>query len=136
MYAVPRRSQSLGVPQFGGGVPNRFPTSTPPVPNSFPTEWGNAAVADYWRFADFDKIRRVSAGSDVLDPDGDDITATKLAVDRQVEHGEVASPAFDSGDHIGCSSGAHESGKPSHGSRASNVRSTEYVALTGSEMCP
>src|ERR1700694_4490629 len=27
--------------------------------------------------------------------DGDDITATQLAVDRQVEHSEVASPAFD-----------------------------------------
>ena len=38
---------------------------------------------------------RVSAGSDILDPDGDDVTATKLAVDSQVEHGEVASAAFD-----------------------------------------
>src|SRR6266851_3277186 len=40
-------------------------------------------------------IRRISAGSDILDPDGDDITATQLSVDRQVEHGEVASAAFD-----------------------------------------
>jgi hypothetical protein len=40
-------------------------------------------------------IRRVSAGSDVLDPDRDDITATQLALDRQVEHGEVASAASD-----------------------------------------
>jgi hypothetical protein len=40
-------------------------------------------------------IRRVSAGSDILDADGDDVAAAKLAVDRQVEHGEVASPAFD-----------------------------------------
>src|SRR5450631_2534762 len=40
-------------------------------------------------------IRRISAGSDILDPDGDDVTAAKLAVDRQIEHGEVASSAFD-----------------------------------------
>src|SRR6266851_4206197 len=45
--------------------------------------------------SDSSAIRRVSAGSDILDPDGDDITATQLAVDRQVEHGEVASAAFD-----------------------------------------
>src|ERR1700704_4758901 len=40
-------------------------------------------------------IRRVPAGGDILDPDGDDITTAKLAVDRQIEHGEVASAAFD-----------------------------------------
>jgi hypothetical protein len=40
-------------------------------------------------------IRRVPAGGDILDPDGDDITAAKLAVDGQIEHGEVASAAFD-----------------------------------------
>src|ERR1700692_3516827 len=40
-------------------------------------------------------IRRVSTGGDILDPDGDDVTAAKLAVDRQIEHGEVASSAFD-----------------------------------------
>src|SRR5206468_12075429 len=40
-------------------------------------------------------IRRVSTGSDILDPDGDDITATKLAVDCQIEHGEIASTALD-----------------------------------------
>src|ERR1700731_3731410 len=39
MYAVPRRSQPLGVPS-SEAVPNRLPTSTPPVPNSFPTAWG------------------------------------------------------------------------------------------------
>ena len=38
-------------------------------------------------------IRRVAAGGDVLDPDGDDIAPTKLAVDCQIEHGEVASAA-------------------------------------------
>jgi hypothetical protein len=32
---------------------------------------------------------------DLLDPDGDDITATKLAVDCQIEHGEVAGASFD-----------------------------------------
>jgi hypothetical protein len=32
-------------------------------------------------------IRRVTAGGDILDPDGNDITPTKLAVDRQIEHG-------------------------------------------------
>src|SRR6266849_10287524 len=40
-------------------------------------------------------IRGISAGGDILDPDGDDITAAKLTVDRQIEHGEVASAAFD-----------------------------------------
>ena len=30
----------------------------------------------------------------VLDPDGDNVTAAKLAVDRQIEHGEVANSAF------------------------------------------
>jgi hypothetical protein len=32
-------------------------------------------------------IGRISACGDILDADGDDITATKLAVDCQVEHG-------------------------------------------------
>jgi hypothetical protein len=40
-------------------------------------------------------IGRVSACGDILEPNGDDITAAKLAVDCQVEHGEVASAAFD-----------------------------------------
>ena len=40
-------------------------------------------------------IRCVAACGDILDPDGDDIAATKLAVDCQIEHGEVASAAFD-----------------------------------------
>src|SRR5712692_4664185 len=40
-------------------------------------------------------IRRVAAGGDILDPDCDNVTATKLAVDRQIEHGKVASAAFD-----------------------------------------
>ena len=40
-------------------------------------------------------IRRVSARSDILDSDRDDVTATQLAVDRQIEHGEVPSVAFD-----------------------------------------
>jgi hypothetical protein len=40
-------------------------------------------------------IRRVPAGGDILDPDGDDVTAAKLTVDRQIEHGEVASAALD-----------------------------------------
>jgi hypothetical protein len=39
-------------------------------------------------------IRCVSACGYILDADGDDITAAKLAVDCQVEHGEVASAAF------------------------------------------
>ena len=42
-------------------------------------------------------IRRVSASGYVLDPDGDDITAAKLAVDCQIEPGEVASAAFNLG---------------------------------------
>jgi hypothetical protein len=40
-------------------------------------------------------IRRVAARGDILDPDGDNVAATKLAVDRQIEHGEVTSAAFD-----------------------------------------
>jgi hypothetical protein len=39
-------------------------------------------------------IRCVSACGDVLDPNGDDITAPKLAVDCQIEHGEIANPAL------------------------------------------
>ena len=39
-------------------------------------------------------IRRVSASGDILDPDGNDITAPKLAVDCEIEHGEVASATF------------------------------------------
>ena len=35
------------------------------------------------------------AGSDILDPDGNDVTAAKLTVDRQVEHGKIAGAAFD-----------------------------------------
>jgi hypothetical protein len=40
-------------------------------------------------------IGRVSACGDILDPNGNNITATKFAVDCQIEHGEVASAAFD-----------------------------------------
>jgi hypothetical protein len=40
-------------------------------------------------------VRRVSARSDIHDLDRDDVTATELAVDRQIEHGEVPSAAFD-----------------------------------------
>jgi hypothetical protein len=40
-------------------------------------------------------IGRVTACGDILDPNGDDITAAKLAVDCQIEHGQVASAAFD-----------------------------------------
>jgi len=39
-------------------------------------------------------IGRVAARGDILDPDGDDVTAKKLAVDCQIEHGEVANAAF------------------------------------------
>jgi hypothetical protein len=40
-------------------------------------------------------IRRVATGSNILDPNGDNVTAAKLAVDRQIKHGEVANSAFD-----------------------------------------
>src|SRR5215216_1954630 len=40
-------------------------------------------------------IRRVAAGGDILDPDCDDVAAAKLAVDRQIEHREVANSTFD-----------------------------------------
>jgi len=40
-------------------------------------------------------IRRVSARSDILDFDCNDVTSTKLAVDRQIEHGKVPSATFD-----------------------------------------
>ena len=39
-------------------------------------------------------IRRVTAGSYILDPDGNDITAAKLAVDRQIEHSKVTRSAL------------------------------------------
>jgi len=37
----------------------------------------------------------VSARSDILHLDCDDVTATKLTVDCQIEHGKVASATFD-----------------------------------------
>src|SRR6266702_8246838 len=40
-------------------------------------------------------IRRVPAGGDILNPNSDDITAAKLAVDRHIEHSEVARATFD-----------------------------------------
>jgi hypothetical protein len=40
-------------------------------------------------------IRCVSAGSDILDPYGYDVTAAKLAVDRQIEHRKIACATFD-----------------------------------------
>jgi hypothetical protein len=42
-------------------------------------------------------MRGVAAAGDVLNPDGYDVTATKLAVDREIEHGEVTNAAFDMG---------------------------------------
>jgi len=39
-------------------------------------------------------IRRISTCGDIFDPNGDDITTTKLAIDCQVEHGQVASAAL------------------------------------------
>jgi hypothetical protein len=35
-------------------------------------------------------LPHASARSDILDLDCDDVTAAKLAVDRQIEHGKVA----------------------------------------------
>ena len=40
-------------------------------------------------------VRSVSARSDILDFDRHDIAPAKLAVDRQIEHGEVAGATFD-----------------------------------------
>src|SRR5579871_6620723 len=40
-------------------------------------------------------IRRVTARGNIIDPDRNDIAATELAVDRQIEHGQVAGAAFD-----------------------------------------
>src|SRR3954469_17571840 len=39
-------------------------------------------------------IRSVSASGDIVDFDRHDIAAAKLAVDRQIEHGEVSDAAF------------------------------------------
>jgi hypothetical protein len=39
---------------------------------------------------------RYAVRGDILDLDADHITAAELAVDRQVEHGEVSDPAIDS----------------------------------------
>src|SRR6267142_2500681 len=47
-------------------------------------------------------IRGVSTGSDILDPDRDDITATKLAVNRLIEHRKGP----DTGPRSGASSGS------------------------------
>ena len=40
-------------------------------------------------------IRCVPARSDILDPDCNNVTATKLAINRQIEQGKVASATFD-----------------------------------------
>jgi hypothetical protein len=60
------------------------------------TRW---AASDYLpaflRLSDRCAIRRVSTGSDILNPEGNDVTASKLTIDRQIEHGEVASATFD-----------------------------------------
>ena len=48
----------------------------------------------------FDPRQRVLAGGDILDPDGDDVTATQLTVNRQIEHGR------ESGLQSGVSSGS------------------------------
>ena len=37
----------------------------------------------------------VAVWSDILDLEGDDITASQLAVDRQVEHRQIAAAALD-----------------------------------------
>jgi hypothetical protein len=39
-------------------------------------------------------FRRVATGSDIFDPDGDDVAPSKLAVDGEIRHGEVANAAF------------------------------------------
>jgi hypothetical protein len=39
-------------------------------------------------------IRRVAAGGDILDPGSDDVAPSKLAVDGEIEHCEVANAAF------------------------------------------
>src|ERR1700676_1099551 len=45
--------------------------------------------------SDRSAVRRVSARSDIFDLDRNDVAATQLAVDRQIEHGEVPSATFD-----------------------------------------
>jgi hypothetical protein len=35
-----------------------------------------------------------ATASNILDPDRDNVTAAKLAVDRQIEHGQIANSAF------------------------------------------
>ena len=80
--------QELAGPLVGGfqiiieavaGLLAQFKSDWPP---GFPLSDGRA-------------IRRVATGGDILDPHGDDITAAQLAVDRQIEHGEVAGAPFD-----------------------------------------
>jgi hypothetical protein len=40
-------------------------------------------------------VSPTALSGDILDPDSDDITATKFAVDCQIEHGQVASATLD-----------------------------------------
>jgi hypothetical protein len=71
-------------------------------------------------------VRRVSARSDILDLDRDDVTATELVVDRQIEHGEVPSAAFDlvriDQTCLGRSGGFAPVTLPFQGTRLSGVR--------------
>jgi hypothetical protein len=56
----------------------------------FKSDWPSCLL-----LSDHCAVRCVSARSDILDLDCDDVAATKLAVDRQIEHGKVASATFD-----------------------------------------
>jgi hypothetical protein len=40
-------------------------------------------------------VERISRRGDILDLEGNNITATQLAVDRQIEHRKIAGAAFD-----------------------------------------
>src|SRR3977135_887749 len=91
---------------FAANDPGRLSASIPesifPSLMSPRARWpgGSVPSIQIWRAARFflsDRcsIRRAPTGGDILDADGDDVTATKLAVDCQIEHCQVTSAAFD-----------------------------------------
>ena len=65
--------------------------SLPPASFKLPSAQIKSDGSPRFLLPDGCAIRRVAAGGDMLNPDGDDITPTKLTVDCQIEHGEVAS---------------------------------------------
>src|ERR1700738_259894 len=74
----------------GAGQPPDDPADLLKLFAQFKSDWPSGLF-----LSDRCAVRRVSARSDIFDLDRDDVTAAQIAVDRQIEHGEVPSAGFD-----------------------------------------